>query len=274
MARKTRTRAPLGRRALFVGLAAAEAFVLLAGWNRAVSSPKFCASCHPKVVAVAGRSVHASVPCIACHLRPGVPGAIAYLPTLVREGIQQWTGLELAGGVLKPAACVRCHARITASPPIGKGHPGPRSACVDCHGDTVHPGSKPPPARPHPAGWDLTHGRDAASDPGNCAVCHRPESCAACHVRAFFPHPARWISAHGAVQQEKGIEACVLCHPRSFCRGCHGAEIPHPPRWLATHPRVLTEQNTTPCRICHPRADCTGCHARHRVHREQDLHAG
>jgi len=250
--------------------------LLLVGWNRLASSPGLCASCHVvrPAVATAATSVHAKVPCLACHVGTGLGGSLRYVPTLMREGLAQITPFH-AKGVLKSRACIACHEEIRASPAPGSSHPAAdQSSCSSCHGDVSHPGPSPAPAAgaPHPDRYDQTHGQDATDRPATCAQCHvQQKFCAACHFRATYPHPGSWISRHGAVEQQDP-QACTLCHPTTFCAGCHGTEIPHRPDWLSDHVRALQDASDAPCYVCHPRPDCASCHIRHGVHREQDLY--
>lgn len=257
--------------------------VLLVGWNRVVSSPRFCASCHAMEpsVASAERSVHADVPCLACHTRPGILGSLRYLPTLAHEGLAVATDSS-ADGVLEARSCELCHANVTS--PIsgeasGREHPGPASNCSTCHGDVAHPRSegqdiveRRPLELPHPSDWTQTHGVEVAESPATCATCHQQRFCEACHFRSTFPHPKDWISKHGPAQMQEGPNACTLCHAPTFCAGCHGTKIPHDPDWLGEHFRELQDKSTSPCYICHATTDCTICHAQHGVHIEQEMY--
>ncbi len=244
--------------------------LLLIGWNRVASSPGFCASCHAAedAAASAARSVHAEVSCLACHTRPGLLGTLRYVPTLVREGTAQITGWDVAGGVLEPAPCERCHADPH---PTWEKAEAEGAGCDSCHGDVAHPRESPPPPPTdrHPERYVQTHGREAASSPRSCATCHQQDFCTACHFRTRYPHGDEWMTEHGSATESR---ECALCHPSSFCAGCHGTEIPHRSTWLGEHYRALQDASASACYVCHPRTDCTSCHARHNVHREQELY--
>lgn len=252
--------------------------LLLVGWNRAASSPRLCGSCHAMddAALAAARSVHADVPCLACHARPGLLGSLRYVPTLAREGVATLTGWDVAGDVLRAAPCARCHD-LASTPALRRAHPERGTACDSCHGEVAHPSARArpaavPPGEGHPDGYVQTHGADAVADPGTCDSCHRPTFCQACHFRTTFPHPRGWIERHGRVQEVEGPEACALCHPSTFCVGCHGTEIPHVRTWLGEHWRALQDASREPCLVCHAPTDCSTCHARHATHREQELH--
>ena len=271
---EARPRRRLGPLGILLGTLAVVA--VLAAWNRAASSPRLCGSCHamdPAVESAAG-SIHADVPCLACHSRGGVLGSVAYLPTLAREGVQQLTGWDVASGVLPASTCDRCHGSKSDRGPLAKEHAGEGPPCATCHGNVTHPVAETPAptTESHPERYDQTHGRDAAEGTKQCTTCHQQDFCTACHFRTAFPHPDGWIATHGEEQRVEGAQACALCHPSTFCVGCHGTEIPHTPTWLGEHDRALEEASTIPCYTCHPRTDCWSCHARHQVHREQDLY--
>lgn len=268
-------------RRITVGVIVLGAVLLLVGWNRAASSPGLCSSCHTMQEAAftASRSVHADVPCLACHTGSGLAGSLRYLPSLAREGVAEVTGWRVAHGILQPAACESCHEGVHAGsePPDGEGEQplAARDApddCAICHGDAAHPGEPQEPEEPHPLAYVQTHGADVAERPASCASCHETQFCQACHFQTSFPHPENWIERHGPQQQTRGPEACTLCHPTTFCAGCHGTDIPHEPTWLGEHWRQLQDQSTAPCAVCHPPEDCASCHVRHDVHREQDLY--
>ena len=267
--------------AVFAGALAVG--LLLVGWNRVASSDDFCASCHEMEPAVtsAQRSVHEDVPCLSCHTGSGLLGAVRYLPTLARETIDEFTGWDVAHGVLEAQPCESCHTDIASTPELAAAHQQ-GADCRSCHGDVAHPpyrlaGFERPVAaipgeNPHPRLYVQTHGGDVLSHPDTCLECHESNFCETCHLRETYPHPAGWIDSHGAVQREQGIASCVDCHPETFCAGCHGTAIPHEPGWLGEHWRDLQDEGSGACLLCHPKTDCTQCHAEHEVHPEQDLY--
>lgn len=261
-----------GRRWLFLVAGGVALLLLLVGWTRVSASSRFCASCHDMGEATrsASSSVHADVSCLSCHRRPGAIGAIEYLPTLAVETVEAVTGWNTARHVLPAAPCVSCHGNLTTVSAEGA-HPDAGSDCASCHGSVAHPESNVPPAEPHPVGFDLTHGREAAVDAAACTQCHQAEFCRACHARVAFPHPSGWLESHGGVQEELGADACTLCHAPTYCKGCHGTEIPHRATWLGEHYRALAPVSEGSCYTCHAPVDCTSCHSRHADHRQQGL---
>ena len=273
--RPARARRRIGALGVLVG--ALAVFVLLVAWNKAASSPRLCASCHAMddAVSSAGDSVHAEVSCLACHKRPGVLGALGYIPDLARESVQEVTGLEVTEGILEARTCRSCHDDLTSTGALAQAHGEEGPGCATCHGNAAHPRASPapPPDEGHPEGYSQTHGRDATEEPASCTTCHQQQGfCTACHFRTRYPHPQGWMTQHGGVQEKEGAQACSLCHAPTFCVACHGTEIPHAPTWLGEHYRALQGVGSATCTTCHVPRDCALCHARHDVHREQDLY--
>ena len=268
----------------WVVLGAVVGLLLLVGWTKVVNSDSYCTRCHTNQAAAdtAANSVHSEVSCMACHRGVGIPGAVAYIPTFLREVVDQLTPIPLASGTMDAAPCEKCHDTIFTTPLLEGEHPS--TGCNDCHGDTAHP---QPPAplnptdNPHPEDWIAFHGREANKDLNVCATCHllgdnnitSGGTCMACHFRGQYPHPKNWIPQHGQEQLEQGPDACTLCHAPTFCKGCHGTEIPHQQGWLKLHPtETVQNQSAELCLTCHAPADCTYCHVRHDVHPEQGLY--
>lgn len=277
-----------GRRRGFGGLLVVGGLLalglLLIGWHRVATSDAFCSSCHEMQGATASseRSVHAGLPCLACHTGPGLAGSLRYVPGLAREAVATATPWNAAHGILAARSCTSCHTDLARTPELAAAH-DTGSSCASCHGDVSHPpfrlaGFARPtqPVQgesPHPRLYVQAHGGDAVADAASCASCHGSDFCETCHLRETYPHPRNWIALHGPAEREQGIGACEGCHPQTFCAGCHGTEIPHDARWLGEHWRELQDAGARSCLLCHPRSDCTTCHAEHQVHREQDLYA-
>jgi hypothetical protein len=247
----------------------------LMSWTYAGPSKAMCATCHAVEAAAtsAPTSIHADVPCLACHKRPGILGAIVYQPTLLRETVHNLTGIGSVEDGWKTVDCSACHAELAVdSPLLAEGHPGPDADCSTCHGDVAHPLDQAAPAGPvgpHPAQYTFLHGRDAVPDAATCAECHADNFCSACHLDNAYPHPDSWIEQHGA-QTLETPSRCSVCHADEYCSACHGTTVPHPDDWLKLH-RSRLAANPSACGTCHAQADCAVCHARHDVHIQQRL---
>lgn len=142
---------------------------------------------------------------------------------------------------------------------------------------------------PHPDGYALAHGADAAFAPQACGGCHalrdgeqvagvspQAPACRSCHGR--YPHPEEFAdgATHGAAwQQQPGT--CTACHGgrgelapanalRGQCATCHST-YPHPTAWPAEHGAAARARGLAACLTCHgadggrvAAADCHGCH--------------
>jgi hypothetical protein len=248
----------------------------LVAWTYAGSSRTMCATCHAAepAAAAAAVSIHAEVPCLACHERPGVIGALTYQPRLLWETVHNLTGLGSVGWA--DVDCSDCHAELTVdSPLLAEGHPGPEADCSVCHGNVAHPGDGlsdlTGPVGPHPAQYVFLHGRDAAPDAATCTECHQTEFCGACHLSNNFPHADDWIGLHGEEWTASEGQTCELCHSPEYCSTCHGTEIPHKANWFKVHFQSEVAK-TGACSTCHTQLDCELCHIRHRVHVQQRLY--
>ena len=254
----------------FLGVAAILIPTLFfASWSYAEPARDFCGGCHTveSAAASSAASVHAEVPCLSCHHRPGFIGSITYYPTLLREAIHETTGIPVARNVLEPRPCASCHEEVAES----EGHRDLTTDCLTCHREVAHPVAAEVSDEPHPSEYFRLHGRDAVSSPAACSECHKADFCQVCHVQAPYPHPEAWNSDHGTVVVDRGNTSCDSCHGRSFCIGCHGTDIPHPEDWFSQHNEggyVTLEACTT----CHAETECSTCHAQHLVHREQSLY--
>ncbi|MEN8113310.1 MAG: hypothetical protein ABFS21_02885 [Actinomycetota bacterium] len=248
----------------------------LGSWTRPGPSAAMCSSCHAMEpsAASAANSVHADVPCLACHTRTGLAGAVTYVPILATEVVQNLTGWSVMYDDLDPRSCVSCHHDLTGGPLLEVEHPGPDADCATCHGNAAHPTAEAvaDPEKPHPLGFDLTHGREAVNGSAECAECHEVEFCVACHSEGSFPHADGWVTSHGDVQTKEGALGCAMCHTGSFCSSCHGTEIPHADDWFEIHYRAVEGSQSSACVTCHPANECAQCHARHAVHREQSIY--
>jgi len=265
------------RRLLLTGGTALLGVVALLLWTKAASSTGFCTSCHvtDAAVASAGESVHADVACIDCHVDAGAKGALRYVPSLLREVVQEATGWHTARGVLSARSCASCHEPRKSGDITPEGdttvHPDPESSCTSCHGDVAHPGRPVPISQDHPANYQQLHGRDVSLDGSTeCARCHEQPFCRSCHVYDPAPHPKDWMATHGTVQTAEG-RSCTLCHaPETFCKACHGTVVPHPADWLSTHPREAALADQTLCTTCHTREACDRCHEKHAAHSREN----
>jgi hypothetical protein len=230
-----------------------------------------CERCHldaPRLAPVQGLERDARVAAL-------VQGRAGSWPEPASHRDPQW--LYAHGGAASGAMqdCATCHTR---------------SACTGCHAEATLPDLdvlfEPPPgdargvrlggARPpaHPPGFDRHHGSAAATGALDCAACHTPAACNACHRGAARPgfHPADYVHRHAAEAYARDTD-CASCHSTEvFCRDCHaGAGLsPAAPRsasyhdaqpfWLLTHGQAA-RQGMESCASCHQQTDCLRCHS-------------
>lgn len=121
------------------------------------------------------------------------------------------------------AKCSFCHEFVSVARPglevtvRTEEHPRPSGNCDECH-SVMRP-------RSHTIRWrnDL-HGRMAAMDRLNCAVCHQPDTCERCHnerPRSHNPINAFVNGGHRFLAQ-MNQRSCFTCHEYTqTCERCH-----------------------------------------------------
>lgn len=87
--------------------------------------------------------------------------------------------------------------------------------CNECH-------SKKPPSHEPRDTWLQIHPALAKADTRVCFTCHKPDSCAKCHVN----HTAGWLQRHSAFVLKNGADTCLKCHSLTFCSACHTGAPP------------------------------------------------
>lgn len=95
----------------------------------------------------------------------------------------------------------------------------------------------------------LTHGSDASSETGACAVCHARESCERCHL------DAEDVPAIAGLATDDRVAALVAGRPGQWPKpASHEAED-----WALTH-QEDARRDVTACATCHARESCATCH--------------
>ena len=237
---------------------------------RLTSTSSYCTSCH--AMQAAGRSwhtsVHSSVPCVRCHIDPGLGHAVVWR---IQEAKNIWAsyldaGKGMAASVHRPsdAACLTCHPLSGLSDVVNgvkiphASHVGMHNlTCADCHDEVSHAPAGQPAARAAQASMSV------------CSMCHNgraaPDTCTTCHTTAppTGVHPRDFVATHG--RQALGHEAdCLRCHhdKAQFCDACHS----RPPAthfvgdWRYSHGPAATADRQG-CLGCHnEQTFCTQCH--------------
>jgi len=170
-------------------------------------------------------------------------------------------------GTVRPAmiSCYRCHT-------LDHGVQGEVASlgCYDCHPESFELA----PADHNVAFMSDEHSEQAYEGIEQCAMCHSPRLCAACHVggatmrNGVVSQPVipadhqtpNWQPDHGArfLGQEG---ACSICHDNSTCVECHITSMPHPTNWVTLHASGNGFVVQDDCGVCHAdRSYCQECH--------------
>ncbi len=206
-------------------------------------------------------SVHASVHCEQCHVKPGFLPQTAYRAYMLGQFyvslVARSNPPKAIGTPPTNAACQSCHPDYRTVSPSGdlniphRAHVGVlKLKCVQCHGYLVH--DKNPEGNNKPR-------------MESCLTCHdgkqAKNSCATCHTRKAVPanHRAKdWDIIHPTMQAKMD---CAKCHgwTENWCAECHTRRPPsHGKNWRSTHgAAVKTRRN---CEACHTAEFCIKCH--------------
>ena len=169
-----------------------------------------CAKCHDlsKSVAAGYRMSN----CQLCHIDeqsgpvPAIHSSIVKPPSHT-EGFRLHHGAEAA----QPGApCFACHMNVAAAAVR-------QQQCVGCHAVMM-------PVT-HTARWkDDLHGKYAALDRKDCAVCHLTDFCSRCHnetPRSHLPLPQFKAGSHAKLAM-MNLRSCFTCHTfENTCSECH-----------------------------------------------------
>lgn len=231
------------------------------------STPAFCGSCHVMQPYYQSwkASTHRSVPCVDCHIPPGITSefrkkyealsmAVQYITQTY--GPNPWAEVE-------DASCLRCHERrllqgkevfhdivFDHAPHLLELRRGMRLRCTSCHSQIVQ-------------------GLHITVTESTCFLCHfknqrlgvGPARCELCHIPPAGPVEAQGVRFdHGDVRRF-GME-CVWCHqrsirgegavPRERCLTCHNE-----PQRLA---RFGDEAYLHQMHVTEHKVECTDCH--------------
>lgn len=173
-----------------------------------------CVNCHDVSRSVA--ATYRMNNCAVCHIDeqtgplPDIYSRIVK-PTSHTEAFRLNHGDEASKA---GAPCFVCHMNVTPSA-VGQ------QECVGCH-QVMMPVS-------HAARWkDDVHGKYAALDRKNCAVCHLTDYCSRCHNQTPASHlPLAQYKAGGHAQLAMLNErACFTCHTfADTCSECHAQNL-------------------------------------------------
>ncbi len=271
------------------------------------STPNFCGTCHimRPYYQTWHASKHHNVPCVECHISPGVGAElrkkVEALNMVVKYLTAAWGTNPWAQ--VDDAACLRCHqrrllegkapykrARFDHKPHLGEAYEGLRLRCTSCHQHRI----KSEHISVSGGTCALCHVRGQLVNPGKtpCTTCHEPpEGLVQTAAGTKFDH--RFVGRMGL--------DCLLCHgrvtrgtgevPPERCLTCHNdpKDLERYKEREALH-RAHTVEHKVSCQDCHleiqhgrealraaPHEDrggnCNSCHGGGHT-AQQDLYAG
>lgn len=223
----------------------------------ATSTATYCGSCHAMDAAYESwhRSAHSSVPCVKCHVPPGLAASVKWRAKEARNIWASYLNMRfMVDQEPLPASgnCIKCH------PLKGlMGIPGqlrmPHTThinlnnltCIDCHDNTAH----------------APKGKTSAVSMSPCTMCHEqtadPKRCSFCHYTPPTEgkaHPTDYITAHGKLALANEAD-CLRCHHNkaAFCDACHAKPPPghYSGNWSSAHGKQASKD----------RGLCLGCHS-------------
>ncbi len=269
--------------------------VALTAFVEATSQPGFCVSCHFMKPYFDSWEIsdHKDVPCIKCHIPPGLGGTVRAKFMAVSMVTDYWTGVYKRSkpwAEIEDASCLRggCHeTRLLKGkvdfksvtfdhvPHLTQSRRDRQLRCTSCHGQIVQ-------------------GQHITVTEGTCFLCHfKPDKqgqptdlarCTHCHQPPTGPVAADSTFDHTQVLG-RGVN-CLDCHATAVagdgyvaperCNSCH-AKLEHIQRYDDldfVHQKHVTEHKVD-CLNCHvairhgrealtgentPNAQCTACH--------------
>lgn len=207
-------------------------------------------------------STHARVSCVACHVGPGIGGALDFAVRAVPAFYSQLAQGPLTTNLLRAPerdACQKCHTQYRKVAPSGdlliphKAHVEIlRMECVACHKNLVHSMNRRGFNRPEMEGCLTCHDGDTASN--ECHDCHTGK-------QAPSTHRAKdWLQAHGNAAETMD---CGECHDWTpdYCADCHEKKpASHVGNWKKGHAPHAKKRGEG-CLVCHGgQKFCDECH--------------
>lgn len=204
-----------------------------------------CTTCHyaiPQSTSLENLTLPKMVDCVACHDNDKTIGANFRMSNCQTCHIDPETGgvPRSHSRYVKPdfhtesfrihhdeeasapgAKCFVCHTNIVmTSTNAAAAASSAKNQCIACH-LVMRPAS-------HSARWkDDLHGKFAAIDRINCAICHTADTCVRCHNELPTSHEPLALFKAGAHARPAMLNerACLTCHTfQNTCSECHLAK--------------------------------------------------
>ncbi len=208
-------------------------------------------------------STHSRISCGACHVNPGIRGAVSFAIAAVPAYYSQLLqGPDESNLLSAPdrEACQKCHTSYRSVAPSGdlliphRAHVEVLDLeCSQCHQDLVHSLNERGFNRPEmEVCLAECHDGDSATD--ECVKCHTLKSRPETHDRPD------WLQVHGTLVES---EDCAACHDwtPAYCAECH-EERPasHVGNWKSGHAETARLRGDG-CTVCHGGEEfCLQCH--------------
>ena len=208
-------------------------------------------------------STHSRISCGACHVNPGVQGAVAFAADAIPAFYSQLLEGPDETNLLKAperVACQKCHTSYRSVAPSGdlliphRAHVEVLNMeCAACHTDLVHSLNRHGFNKPEmEACLEQCHDGDTASN--ECVDCHTLKQTPESHEQADWPQ------VHGTAAS---MEDCAECHDWTpgYCAACHEKRpASHVGNWKAGHAQSARERGNG-CLVCHGGQEfCDQCH--------------
>ena len=224
------------KRVFALSLIAGVLILVLLGTVEVTSQPRFCGSCHnmEKYYNSWKTSSHKTVPCVECHIPPGIRGefrkkfeALSMVTSYFTGtyGTNPWTEID-------DASCLRCHERrllagrevfhnvlFNHTPHLTETRRGMKLRCTSCHSQIVQGA--------HIAVTESTcflchfKGQKFNDATGRCTLCHQIPDKVITKANLSFDHSdvkrfnMQCVSCHSQVIRGEGDvpkQRCVSCH--------------------------------------------------------------
>lgn len=208
-------------------------------------------------------STHAPVPCISCHVEPGLVSFVVFAARSVPAFYSQLlVGPNETNLLRAPSrrACQQCHTTYRTVSPAGdlliphRAHVTVINIdCAECHKNLVHSPN--------------TQGFNAPKMTFCLTACHNgrkaKDKCTACHTQKYVPENHKrpnWLATHSQRTAEVNCGACHGWSPK-LCESCHRKRPrTHVGNWRKLH-QVRARERGKGCLFCHGgRKFCLKCH--------------
>ncbi len=210
-------------------------------------------------------STHSPWSCAACHVDPGLGGALSFAARAIPAFYSQMVfGPTKSNLLAAPSrrACQSCHTAYRTVSPSGdlliphRAHVEVLGInCATCHSSLVHSKN--------------SQGYNSPDMVACLKRCHdgkkATDRCIKCHTQKRVPPNHKlgnWLATHGKRSNEINCGQCHGWAPR-LCESCHRKRpSTHAGNWKRLHRVRARARGTKGCLFCHKESFCARCHDR------------